>query len=265
MNKNFIMLSGIPRSGSQVLSSMLNQHPLIHASTTSPVIDLLDIVNNNWPNLSSALVDPHPNQYGNIITGMIDGAYQHITKPVIVDKNRIWPRHGKLMAQVLGYRPKIICTVRNIPEVLASYILLIEKNNHKITYIDQDLIDFKLPINTKNRCKILWEKYITSPYASLRVGYNAGYADLCIVRYHDIVNNSQDVMNKITNFIGVDPITVNTESLQSMDENDSYHGGLEGLHNVRAVMKRVSPPAEEVIGNDLVKLYTDMQLDFWNR
>ena len=265
MNKTFVMLSGIPRSGSQVLSSLLNQHPLIHASTTSPVLDLLDIINNNWSNLSSTLVDPNPNQYSNIITGMIDGAYQHIDRPVVVDKNRIWPRYGKLMTQALGHKPKIICTVRPIPEILASYILLIEKNNHKITYIDQDLIDLKLPINTKNRCKILWEKYIIAPYTSLRIGYNSGHADLCIIRYHDIVNTSQDVMNKLTNFIGVAPTTVNLESLQPMDENDSYHGGLEGLHNVRSVMKRISPPADEVIGKDLVKLYTDMQLDFWNR
>ena len=265
MNKTFIMLSGIPRSGSQVLASMLNQHPSIHASTTSPVIDLLDIINTNWGKLSSALVNPNPKQYNNIITGMIDGAYQHIEKPVIVDKNRIWPRYGELMKESLGYKPKIICTVRHIPEVLASYILLIEKNSHKITYIDQDLIDLKLPINNKNRCKILWEKYINSPYTSLRMGYNAGHADLCIVKYNDIVNNSQETMNKITNFIDLPPVTIDTTSLQPMVENDGYHGGLEGLHDVRPIMKRMSPPAEVVIGKELVKLYTDMKLDFWNK
>ena len=265
MNKSFIMLSGIPRSGSQVLSSMLNQHPLIYASTTSPVVDLLDIINNNWGNLSAALVNKHPDQLGNIIKGMIDGAYKHVDKSVIIDKNRIWPKYGKLLEQSFGQKPKIICTVRPIPEVLASYILLIEKNNNKITYIDQDLIQSNLPINTKNRCKILWEKYISVPYTTLRAGYNSGNIDLCIEDYNSIVNDSQSVMNRICNFIGIRSIDINTASLQPMDENDEYHGGLNGLHNVRSTMARTSPPAAEVIGKDLVKLYTDMHLDFWSR
>ena len=265
MNKNFIMLSGIPRSGSQVLSSLLNQHPMIHATTTSPVVDLLDIIISTWPKISAALTNPNPAQYGNIITGMMDGAYQHIDRPVVVDKNRIWPRHGKLMAEAMGQRPKIICTVRPIPEVLASYILLIQKNSHKVTFIDQDLIDIKMPINTKNRCKILWEKYIRSPYTSLRMGYNAGYADLCILNYDQIVNDSQATMDRISLFIGIDSCQVNLGTMQLMPENDGYHGGLEGLHDVRPTMKRASPPAEEVIGREMVKLYTDMKLDFWNK
>jgi hypothetical protein len=244
---------------------MLNQHPMIHASTTSPVVDLLDIIHKEWPRLSSALLNQPPTQYNNIIAGMITGAYGHIDKQVIVDKNRIWPRYGKMMGEVLGHRPKIICTVRHIPEVLASYILLIEKNNHKITYIDQDIIDLGLPINNKNRCKILWEKYISAPYTSLRVGYNSNAADLCIVRYADIVDNSQVTMDRITQFIGIESHTVDQHNLQAMDENDSYHGGLEGLHNVRQEMKRVSPPPVDVIGHELTKLYTDMKLDFWNK
>jgi len=261
---NFVMLSGIPRSGSQVLSSLLNQHPDIFSSTTSPVIDLLDIIHTNWPRLSSPLTNPDPDQYKNIINGMIHGAYHHVKKPVIIDKNRIWPRHGKLMKMALGCPPKIICTIRPIPEVLASYILLINKNSHKTTYIDQDLIDLGYAINTKNRCKILWEKYINQPYTSLRIGHNAKYADMCFIQYDDIVNNSQMVMDRITKFIGIQDCMVDTNALQPMDENDSYHGGLDGLHEVRPVMKRTSPPAEEVIGKDLVRLYTEMKLDFWN-
>ena len=63
MNKNFVMLSGLPRSGSQVLSSMLNQHPEIYASTTSPVADLIGLIGEQWPSISQALVDPDPKQY----------------------------------------------------------------------------------------------------------------------------------------------------------------------------------------------------------
>lgn len=265
MNRQLVMLSGLPRSGSQVLSSMLNQHPKIHSTTTSPVADLFVLVGEQWPVISQAVKDPHPAQYKNILNGVIEGAYRHIDKPIIVDKNRLWPRYGKIMQQVLGERPRIICTVRDIPSILASYILLIEKNKTTVSFVDQELIDTSQPINNRNRCRILWEKYITHPYNSVRIGLNSGNADLLFVTYDMIVQDSQTTVNKICKFIGIENFVLDRNNLQSMDENDEYHGGLRGLHEVRSSLMKASPPSDQVIGRDLVKLYTDMQLDFWKK
>lgn len=265
MNKQFLMLSGLPRSGSQVLSSMLNQHPEIYSTTTSPVADLLGIVGEQWPVISQALTDPYPDQFRNMMLGLIDGAYKHIEKSVIIDKNRLWPRYGNLSRHIFGFKPRVICTVRGISDILASYILLIEKNKHKITYIDQDLIDMKLPINNKNRCKVLWEKYVTHPYNSLRIGVNSGDVDILFVKYEDIVEHGQTTVNKICDFIGIDHFVLDQNNLQRMDENDGFHGGLEGLHDVRSTLKKSSPPPEQVIGRELVNYYRNMNLEFWRK
>lgn len=265
MDKKFFMLSGLPRSGSQVLCSMLNQHPQIFASTTSPLADLISLVGDNWPVISQAVVDPDPSQYRNILEGIVQGTYKHLDKSVVVDKNRLWPRFIPLMKQALNSRPKIICTVRSIPDIMASYILLIEKNKPKITFIDQDLIENKQIINNKNRCKLLMEKYIGHPYTSLRMGYNNTDADLLFVEYNDIVNNGQLTLNQICDFLKLDRFTLIPTELQPMDENDDYHGGIDGLHHVRPVLEKTSPSPETVIGHELVKLYTDMHLDFWRK
>ena len=143
-------------------------------------------------------------------------------------------------------------------------LLYLDKNPDKITFIDQDLIDSNLPVNNKNRCKLLLEKYINQPYTSLKIGYKSNYADLLIVDYDQIVNNSQDTIDKICDFIGIDRIVVDLNNLQPMDENDAYHGFI-GLHDVRKELKRTSPRPEDVIGKDLAKHYTDMKVDFWNR
>lgn len=262
MNKQLIMLSGIPRSGSTLLSSILNQHPLITATTTSPVSELLLIFENNWPHLEQALLNPHPNQYKNIVKGIVDNAYLHEENNIIIDKNRIWPKITKLLLESLGERPKIICTVRDIPDILASYILLLEKNPGHM-FVDGDLMEQNLPLNTKNRCKILWEKYINYPYTSLRIGYNSKCADMLFVDYTDIVGNTQETIDKICDFIGIESTAVNTTDVKPMTENDEYHGGLKGLHEVRPVIKKTSPLPEQVIGTDLVRLYKSMKLEFW--
>ena len=133
-----------------------------------------------------------PRQLENIVGGIIEGAYKHIDKPIIVDKNRLWPRMSGLIYSTLQSKPKIICTVRSIPDVISSYILLIERNKDKTTFIDQDLIDANLPINTKNRCRVIWERYVGHPYKSLMMGYNSKNADMLFVEYNDIVNNGQE-------------------------------------------------------------------------
>lgn len=263
--KHFVMLSGIPRSGSQVLASLLNQHPEIHATTTSPVSDLIAIFANNWQIVSQGQLNTPPEQFTNIVAGIIDGAYKHISAPIVVDKNRLWPRYADLMSKVLSGRPKIICTVRSIPDILSSYILLIQKNSDKITFVDQDLIDLKLPINNKTRCRVLLEKYIMHPYTSLRMGYTAGNCDMLFLEYTDIVNSGPETMNKICDFIGVDHCSVNIDSLQPMDENDDYHGGMQGLHHVRSSLKKTSPGPEQIIGHELTRLYTEMKLEFWRQ
>lgn len=265
MDKQFIFLSGIPRSGSQVLSSLLNQHPLLHGTTTSPLADLSIIVFENWPTLSLALTSPDPDQYSNIVTGLFQGTYKHIDKPIIVDKNRLWPRYITELNATLKQKPKIICTVRDITDVIASYILLINRNKDKITFIDQELIDLKLPITNKNRCRILLEKYINHPYTSLRMGYNSSEVDMLFLEYNDIVGNSQHTLDRICDFIGIEHITANLNELRSMDENDNYHGGMHGLHEVRPVMQKTSPPSEQVIGMELYNYYKSMKLEFWRK
>jgi hypothetical protein len=73
------------------------------------------------------------------------------------------------------------------------------------------------------------------------------------------------VVGKICDFIGISSFSVELAQLQSMNENDDFHGGLDGLHTVRTHMQRTSPSPEQVIGHDLTRFYTDMNLDFWSK
>lgn len=263
--KQFAMLSGLPRSGSTVLASMLNQHPKIYASTTSPVADMVDATLNLWPNISRALVQPDSHQFGNIVNGVIQGAYSHIEKEIVIDKNRLWPRFSPSLTQITGVRPKIICTVRDIPDILASYIILINNQTSNTNFVDTHVIQSGLPVTIKNRCKILWENYINHPYTSLQIGFNNQAADLLFCEYNDIINKPQETIDRICNFLDVESYSINVNNLQKMKEHDDFHGGLTGLHDIRPVLSKTSPAPEKIISNELVKMYSDMKLDFWRR
>lgn len=262
--KDIVFLSGLPRTGSTVLCSILNQSSEIYATTTSPVADMASIIMEKWNQLTGAMVDRHPKQYSNIILHTISGAWEHVDKKIVVDKSRLWPRLVPHYHAATGIRPKIICTVRNIPEILASYVLLTEKNPSG-NFVDDLLVEAGLTPNTKNRCKIALEKFIQYPYNSLKIGYNSGVADMYFVDYNDIVVDPQGVVNSICGFIGCKPFTVDSSNISPMDENDEYHGGMEGLHSLRPVLARTSPPPTEVIGYELTRQYSSMQLEFWKK
>lgn len=259
------MLSGLPRSGSTVLSSLLNQHSNIVATTTSPVADLMSLVIDTWPNISKALLNPNASQYGNILLSLLQGAHQHEIKNVVIDKNRLWPRLSTILYKTTNTKIKIICTVRNIPDIMASYIILFNKNLPNTNFVDEELKNNNLAINNKNRCKLLLEKYIGHPYSSLKIGYNSKCSEMLFLTYEEIVEKPQETIDRICEFINIETCSIKIDELKTMNENDEYHGGLKGLHDVRSLLKKTSPPAEEILGKDIVKYYTDMKLNFWEK
>jgi sulfotransferase len=264
MDKQVFMISGLPRSGSTVLSSLLSQHPDVYTTTTSPVLDLINIIKAKWPHITGHLVDQDPAQLNNIIDGVFESSYRHVDQSVVIDKHREWPRHIKFLTDLRGHPPKIICTVRDIPEILSSFILLIERNKHKITYIDQELIDANKPVNNQNRCRLLWEKYINVPWTSLKLGWEYAPRSMLFLDYRDIVENPKDAMPKIFEFLEIpNVVNFNYQQLKPKPENDQVYG-LTGLHDINRELKRTSPPPEEVIGWELTEYYRSLKLDFWN-
>jgi sulfotransferase len=55
--KQFYFLSGLPRSGSTVLAAILNQHPDMHTSSTSGLLDMMFGTFQAWKQSLSSQAD----------------------------------------------------------------------------------------------------------------------------------------------------------------------------------------------------------------
>ena len=125
MKKQIHFLSGVPRSGSTVLAAILNQNKQTHVSTTSGVVFALDALANVWH--SQELLgenDKERTKLSRTMGAVLDTFYEDVEEPVIIDKGRGWPIPTILsaMTQVLGEKPKIVATVRSIPDCMASFV-----------------------------------------------------------------------------------------------------------------------------------------------
>lgn len=249
MNKTLHFLSGVPRSGSTVLAAILNQNPATHVSTTSGLVHALDGLANSWHRTQLLNnVDKDRTKLAQTMRGMIDAFYSDIDKPVIIDKSRGWPI-GIIMGamkQVLGRPLKIIATVRSIPDCAASFVR-IEKPKSLDEFMAKDELI----------------THLRAAYISLKSGYDAAPENFLFVEYEDLVSNPKKEMERIHNFLELDPFEYDFNNIDgsSVAEDDEDLHGTAGMHDVKPVLaKQHNEDPKDVLQN----YYADFcQPEFW--
>jgi len=254
--KNLLFLSGLPRSGSTLLGSILSQHPEIHVTPTSPLSDLLCLIDENFSRLDAQYTYDKEHIVYNTYSSILSNFYNHVSKKYVIDKHRAWPRNVSSLRKFLGEEPKIICTNRRISEIVASYISLIEKNKQEDNFVDNFLRQHQKEINIDNRVESLWRNYISDPYESTVFGLTHFKDNIHFVNYNDLTENPNQELKKIYQFLGIDFFNHDFENiLNTCAEKKDSAWGLENLHKIRSKLGRTNCPPEEVIGKENTKLF----------
>ena len=270
LQKNYYFMAGLPRSGSTLLSSILNQNPRIYSGPSSPVLSTMYVIENHL--LQDELFHgyPKPEQGHAIISNIINQFYDDVKKPVVVDKNRAWVARVNYIEGYIGQKAKIICPVRDIDEILTSMITMIRRNpykegNPRINFIDEQLVKLNIPINDDNRCE-----YIAGPDGilgqslnAIMDGMNQGFSqNIHFVEYKDLVNKPKETMNKLYEFIGEEPFEHQFTNLKNQNrEGDVNTYGLSDMHEVRPTLKSTSKDPKKVLSKEILERCEGM--DFW--
>jgi len=259
MNK-YNFLSGLPRAGSTLLASLLNQHPQIHASATSALLDLL-VAQANAIQMNRTYYEITDTQEIVLYNGMVESYYKHINKDVIIDKHRAWPKLINALRK-MDIESKVICTNRPIPDIITSYITLIDKNPNTPNFIDELLTSRNLPINAHNRAMCIWSDYVQIPHTVLVNAIKDTPNNLLFVNYDDLVYTPNTTLEKICNFIGVESANkYNFDNIiNNQAEKDESGWKLKGLHDIRPELKKVSKSPEDVIGKELTNYFSQFNL-----
>jgi hypothetical protein len=221
MNKTLHFLSGIPRSGSTVLAAILNQNPMTHVSTTSGLVHALDGLANTWH--SAGLLnenDPERKKLAQTMRGAIDAFYEDTTAPVIIDKSRGWPiaQIMAAMSQVLGHQPKIIATVRSVPDCAASFIRVAKPENLDEFMYSGQLMD-----------------HLKAAYISLQNGYNFAPENFLFVEYEDLLADPKAQLARIHAFLELPDFSYDFDNIDgsTVAEDDENLHGHAGMHDVK--------------------------------
>jgi len=269
MKYDMFFLAGLPRSGSTLLRSILNQNPSLYSGPISPSVELLYYTDKYFQSSEMLLASPQPESCFNVLSNMMDLFYEPILKKEgkskIIEFNRALPNNIERFRTYIKEDVRIVCPVRSIPEILASFISLIHKNSDKVSFVDQYLIDKGIEVNDDTRCDYLMSDYgiVGQALFSMSRPYLRGEEDLLkIVEYDDLVERTDEVMGEIYDFWRLEKYSHTYENLENKyPENDIFQYNLEGMHRVGKVIKKTCKKPEEVLSKEIIEKYSGME--FW--
>lgn len=274
MNKTFYFMAGLPRSGSTLLSSILNQNPKFYSGPSSPVLGVMFAVEQDFMGNELYHGYPKPDQVREIIGNIPHHFYSDVQQPVVFDKNRAWTARVPYIEGYIGEQAKILVPVRRIDEILTSILTMIHRNpfeegQPRINFVDEQLIKTDVPINDLNRCMyLLGEGGIV--YESLNAimeGFTQNINEkMHFVDYDDLVNSPKETMENIYDFLEEEFYDHDFESISNIHrEDDLITYGLSDMHEVRSKVKKTSPSPASVLPEEIIDLYKEnrTRLEFW--
>ena len=99
--KTLHFIAGLPRSGSTMLCNILKQNPDIHSEAVSSLSSLVGSIHANWNGFDTNKEYPNEVSKRGALSGVMDGYYKHIDKPIVFDKDRQWISQIGLLEDIL--------------------------------------------------------------------------------------------------------------------------------------------------------------------
>lgn len=258
--KKFHYLSGLARSGSTLLGSILSQHPLIHVTPTSPLLDLMNYMNQALNTVNQQYTFDFDTVSSTLYRDMYESFFKNIDKPIIVDKHRGWIKNIKMIELTLKEPAKVLCTYRPIPEVITSFLKLMRYDANN--FIDAHLIKDRMKINLENRCSCMWNNYIREIHDAITFGLEFNRHNILMLAYDDIVKNTTGTLELIEDFLEVGNIATlplnHIKNTCAEAKDDAW--GLKDLHKIRSTIFKTSDDARQMLGDELFNYYSQFNL-----
>jgi len=225
--KQFVALSGLPRTGSTLLSAVLSQNPNIYSEGNSAVCQLM------WDLSQSAEINCREQLAANrrhtttyeLVSQIHHTYYRNTTRPIVVDKCRSWtlPANQDLLRRFITDTPKTIVLTRPIEEIVASFAKLYERNNKPF---DESML---LREDTEPLMRSL---------RGVELAKKINSGEFLFVTYDELLTETDAVLDAIYSFIGADRYEHDLCNIFNETPEDDLVYGLDGMHTIRRTISQ---------------------------
>jgi sulfotransferase len=261
MRKTYHFISGLPRSGSTLLSSILKQNPRFTSGISDPIASYAHSIirdTNTAVGMDAAVSIEKRRE---IIRDIFDSFYKN-DREVCFNTNRGWTADTSLLKDLFPDFKMIVC-LRDVPWILDSF----EQLNAKNPYTIKPLYHQELG-NVHDRCRILMGEmpnfggYVHGPLINVQQSmFSNEIGHICYVEYDTLVQNPRAVMQQIYQFLGEPWYEHDFDNVEdSYDEFDNQ-AKIAGLHTVRRKVEYQD--RRSILPGELWDRYSPMS--FWKQ
>lgn len=255
---SYHFISGLPRSGSTLLASILRQCPSFHASMMSPLGYSIVALHHSFSPDNEAAMFYDEQQRVHMIEAIFDAYYENEIIKVIFDNNRRWCAYAGVLAKAFP-KSKIICCVRPPAHVVDSLERIVQKNPMLIS---------KIFGCTQNQTVYERVNSLMTPtglvgyaFHAFREAFYGPHRDnLIIVNYKDLAGNPAATMRMIHERLDIKEYPYDFKNIKQVPGAAEFDAviGAPGLHALKPEV--LYQPQNSILPPDI---YQALPAPFW--
>ena len=260
MKKTVHFVSGLPRSGANLISNILAQNPRFDVTPTSGIIDIVLMVRNRWNRVIEFQAAPDEPAKLRVMRSVMDGYFDNNKgKEVVFDRSPAWLSALEMAEAILERKAKVLVCVRDVRDVLASYERLWRRNAGTWEMAQEQQNYYKWQ-TVEGRCEVLTgpNQAVGICYNRIQDALNRGFKDrMHFIDYDELTRKPEATLEGVYDFLGEEPYQHDLQNIQQVTKEDDMILGIPGLHEVRPVIEASEPQWPRYLGSVADK-YTSM-------
>ena len=260
LQKKYNFISGLPRSGSTLLSSILNQNPSFTAGITDALFEIIMSMIQIRSTSLSAHGSLGVEKLEELARALFESYYSD-SNPVVFNTHRAWTCETALAKKLFPTFKMIVC-VRDIPWIVDSF----ERLNSDNPLTLKSIYHFGQGTSIYDRYNMLVGNvpdkaaYIAGPLKSLRQAMSCRERNqLLFVDYESLVSNTEATIKKIYEFIEEPYYEHDFDKVGANYAEYDIPTGMDGMHLVRDKVSKIQ--RDTVLPKDLWA--EAEQMSFW--
>ena len=254
--KQYYFIAGLPRSGTTLLSTILNQNPNFNASISGPLARFVRSIIAESSAQGGYGTECPPELRKKIIHGIFENYYADKSANVCFNTNRGW---GLLFNTIKDLYPytKIILCVRDIVWILDSF----EKLYRNQPYNFSKLYNADEAINVYTRCQTLLrpDKTLGFAYNAVKQTITSEFKDdVMLIDYNELVINPKYIVGQLYDFLSLTRFEHDFNNVEAHYNEFDAEVDIPGMHSTRKVVQYL--PRMSVIPPDIEASINGMEV-----
>ena len=246
LQKKFFFLQSLPRSGSTLLSSLVNENKNIKVTANSVVPEILFKI---YSVRESKIYQnfPDENSFNNVLYNVFNLYYKNWESDYIIDRGPWGTPFNLYMLKKIFLERKFVIIYRPVLESLASFIKL------------ENTIDKEERCNYLMNSEGMIGKYLWGIKNLIKEK-----EDFILIKYEDLIKNIDIELNKIFNFLNIKNYNINKKcikqfSINNISYDDSvYHEDLHKIRTDKIEYKKIE--IEKYLPKNIINKYSNLDI-----